>query len=131
MAGCVCAQSIADTIEIRKHKGSERYYYHGLKISTQQVEQIVMQNDSVYRIIQKAKTMQGVSVVLSFSGGFILGWGISSSLLAGEFMPLGVVGGIALIVTSIPFEVSFKNGMRRSIQTYNNGIRRKYLTPAN
>jgi len=127
----VHAQSIADTIEIRKNNGNIRYYYHGLKISEAQLEQIIITNDSAFRIHHRAKIEQGVSLALGISGGFMLGWGISSSFFANELMPMRMVSGIALILISVPFTISYEKGLLRATRVYNEGIRRRYPTPAN
>lgn len=123
------AQSVADTIEIRKNNGNIRYYYHGLKISHEQLGQIVTTNDSAYQIHNRAKIEQGVGVVLGFAGGFVLGWGISSSYLANEIMPVGLASGIALILIAVPFDISHQKGLLRATTVYNDGIRKKYSNP--
>jgi len=46
-------------------------------------------------------------------------------------MPMSMVSGIALILISVPFTISYEKGLLRATRVYNEGIRRRYPTPAN
>ena len=81
--GSALAQTASDTIAVEKNK----YYYHGLQIeSMRQMKSIVANDELALKQVKKAAVTGGFSSVLSYMGGFALGWEIVD-LIRGNFNP--------------------------------------------
>jgi hypothetical protein len=115
------AQLASDTIEVRTKPMRTLYYYHGLRMTDKQLVKLFENNDTAYQLLQSALTYKGLSFVLSLTGGYFLGMGTAQSILSGTLVPLPVMGGITLIVVSIPATITYNRRKLRAVGIYNRG----------
>ena len=111
------AQTANDTIAMEKNK----YYYHGLQIeSMRQMKSLVANDELALKEVKKAAVTSGFSYVLSYCGGFALGYELGSYLF-GNFSPNPYVlaGGVALAGVGIGLGFLADSQLQKGVAIYN------------
>ena len=115
------AQNSSDTITITKSFGT-LYLQKGQRLTPGQLLSITKSNQAAYEEMKTAKTNYDIGTVLSFSGGFMVGWPIGTALGGGD--PNWALAGIgaALIVASIPLSTAYKKHATKAVRIYNRSV---------
>jgi hypothetical protein len=106
-------------LAIYKTFGGVVYEMDTLSISTQQVAMVLKSNPDAYREFELARTNATASSVLGFSGAALVAVPLVTLVANGEANWLLAGGGAALLLASIPFNLSFKNHAANAIELYN------------
>ena len=117
----VFAQTSTDTIEIRKSLGTT-FLQNGKKLTPKQLTEIMQSNPAALESMKKAKSNYGVSSVLGYAAGFLIGWPIGTAIAGGEpeWALAGVGAGIAVV--SIPITSAYNRHAKEAVRLYNTGL---------
>lgn len=115
------AQQGADTIAIEKKFGGYRFSKDGKSLTLNQLSNALESNPEAYQEIQAAKSSYTAAIVISYAGGFLVGWPIGTALGGGE--PNWTLAGIGagLIAVSIPISQGFNKRAKQAVDTFNGG----------
>ena len=118
----VYGQSLADTIQIKKAY-STSFYQNNRKLSPKALLNITASNPEAYKAMKYAKGQSDAAGVMSFIGGFFIGWPIGTALTGGDpEWTLAAVGGL-FVVASIPLSANYKKHTIKAIHIYNDGLK--------
>ena len=114
----VFAQNPSDTIAVEKNK----FYYHGLQIeSIRQMKSIVANDVDALKEVKKANTVVVVADVLSYIGGFAIGYEVGSLFFHG-FNPYVFAGGVAVAGLGIGLSFVANNHLKNGVAIYNENL---------
>jgi len=118
----LCGQTLADTIQIKRGYGVS-FYQKNRKLSPKALLGITYSNLEAYKEMQIAKRNSDASGVISFIGGFLIGWPIGTALSGGE--PEWKLAGIgaALIAITIPMTTAYRKHTIKAVHIYNDGLK--------
>jgi hypothetical protein len=112
--------SNSDSIVIWK----KRLYHKGQPLSNNKMVELLKTNNEAFRKYNSAKAPAVFANLLSYTGGFLIGYPIGTSIGGGDPNWTSAAIGAGMIVFAIPIElISIKN-QKESINIYNNGIKR-------
>ena len=121
-SGLVSAQERADTIRIEKRQVS-RFYYQDFRLKHAQMVLLTKPNPEAYKEMLKAKHKYGTANFLGFTGGFLIGYQISSTLLSKDASWEVSAIGLCLILSTIPFSSSYSYHATNAARIYNGGLK--------
>ncbi|HEY0059795.1 MAG TPA: hypothetical protein VGB56_11735 [Flavisolibacter sp.] len=117
------AQSLADTIYMKNPK-KIFFYRHGVKLTPQQLTEVTATNPEAHKLMRKARTNATVAGVLGFAGGFLIGFPVGTAIGGGK-PNWGLAGaGAGLLLTSVPFSLSYARKAKEAVNIYNSGLAR-------
>ena len=112
------AQNASDTIAVEKN----RLYYHGLQIeSMRQMKSIVANDELALKEVKKASVVAGFSDVISYIGGFAIGYELGS-MIYGRFNPYVFGGGIAVAGLGIGLGYLANSQLKKGAAIYNENL---------
>ncbi len=95
------------------------FYQHGESINMGKLTEILKINPGSYYYLKKAKINNAFNFLLSFTGGFIMGYELGTSL-GGKKINWGIMGcGIGAIGLSVPFSIGAKHNIKKALKIYN------------
>ncbi len=114
--------SQTDSISVEKVFGGFKFEQNDKRIFPNTMLIIMADNQEALSFMKKAKLNYGFSFVLSFTGGFLLGWPIGTAIGGGE--PNWNLAGIGtgLMVAGIPFSRAGDLYSLKAIEIYNSNI---------
>ncbi len=79
-------------------------------------------DEQAYKQIKSAQSTFTMAMILSYAGGFMVGWPIGTAIAGGE--PNWALAGIGagLIVVTIPLIQKFNIQAKQAVDTYNAGL---------
>lgn len=79
-------------------------------------------NEQAYKQIKSAQSTYILAMILSYAGGFMVGYPIGTAFGGGE--PNWAIAGVGagLIVVAIPISQKFSKKARLAVDTYNRGL---------
>jgi len=134
------AQNHADTIRIVRDEVSTDFFYKNKYLTISQLTKIVADNRSAYRLMREAHSLYVASLVLSTTGGAIIGFSLGffvvGKTILGESIPLDVFlpvlgAGTAVTVCGVVCELVANSKIQKGIQLYNKSIRNHNHTTLN
>lgn len=114
-------QSEADTIAVEKKFGGYRFSQDGKVLTLNQLSNILKSNPQAYQEMKTAKSSYAAAMVISYAGGFLVGWPIGTALGGGEANWTLAAIGAGLIAVSIPISQGFNKRARQAVDTFNGG----------
>ncbi|MBK6929738.1 MAG: hypothetical protein IPH12_02340 [Saprospirales bacterium] len=121
-AGIAFAQTSADTIEIKRTAFGTVFRSNGKTLRPRQLLHLTQPNPEAHRYMQKAKTNYDLSFVLSFAGGFLVGYPLGTAIAGGDANWTLAGIGAGLIVVSVPFTVGYTKNAKEAARLYNAGL---------
>ncbi|KAF0201600.1 MAG: hypothetical protein FD170_2606 [Bacteroidetes bacterium] len=115
-------QTTTDTISMKKKSGGFEFYQGENRLTMNQLIMTIKPNEQAYSQIKSAQANYTFALVLSYAGGFMVGYPIGTAIGGGD--PNWLLAGIgaSLIVFSIPLSQSFNTKAKQAIDTYNRGL---------
>jgi hypothetical protein len=116
----VAKNSVVDTIEIYKpNGGSVQYKYKGENLTYDRMKFIVQNNAVATNYLQKAQSSSGLSSVMGYAAGFLIGYPLGT--LIGGGTPNWALAGIGcgILLVAIPISSSANNNIRKAVSTFN------------
>jgi len=118
----VNAQNQPDTITVNKVKGGYQYLMDGKVLTLPELESLLNKNTESSELYKSAKETNGFLSVLSYAGGFLVGYPIGQAIGGGEALWELAAVGAGLIVIAIPIANGVTKKMNKAVQIYNSGI---------
>lgn len=115
----VFSQNSNDSIQIIKIGTNYRYEQHGHLLNLQQMTQIMTTDKEAAKYLKSAKLSNGISVLLGYAGGFMIGYPIGR-YIAGRGANLSMLAvGIGFVIVDIPVSIATKRNLFNAIHRYN------------
>lgn len=111
--------SETDSIEIKLKSGVYRMYQNGQLLNQKSLQRILKVNPQAYQQFRSAKSSNTFATVLSYAGGFLIGWPLGTAIGGGK--PNWAIAGIGagLVGLSIPISIKTKRKFYGAIKEYN------------
>jgi hypothetical protein len=123
------ATVVKDTLEIIRKSLGYQYKYKGEILTLSQIGTILEKNTASAELYKSAKSSSGILNVLSFAGGFCIGYGLAP-VLYGKQPDLALAGiGCGIIAVTIPITRSAENKLKRGVDIYNSNRTQAMVTP--
>lgn len=118
-SGIEKTRSSSDSIEVVINFSGTHFYQHDKQLKPRQLKNLLQSNGQAYRHLNASKPPRVGAVVLSYVGGFMIGWPIGIAIAGGKpnWALAGVGGG--LVAVSIPLTISANRQLRKAINSYN------------
>ena len=115
-------QSETDSISMKKVFGGYQFYQGEKRLNVKQLVNTMKPNEEAYSQMKSAKSSYTTASVISFAGGFMVGWPVGTAIGGGE--PNWTLAGIGagLLVVSIPISQKFNKQAKQAVDTYNLGL---------
>lgn len=115
-------QKTSDSITMKKVFGGYQFYQGERLLKMSDLTITMVLNNEAYKQIKSARSAYTMASILSYAGGFLVGWPLGTAIGGGE--PNWTLAGIGagLIVVSIPIAQSFNKKAKQAVDTYNGGL---------
>ncbi|WP_128397008.1 hypothetical protein [Botryobacter ruber] len=115
------AQVQQSPIVVTKKVGTT-FTLDGVKLSPSQLEDVVRENPEALQEMKVARRNMIPVTVLSYAGGFMVGYPLGSAIGGGtpNWTMAGV--GAGLLALSIPFSVGYSKHAQQAAELYNEGL---------
>lgn len=112
----------SDSIDVISNFYGTRFYYKNQPIKAKDFKVLLQPNAEAYNSYKSARTSNAFSTILSYAGGFLIGWPIGTAIGGGkpEWALAGIGGG--LVALAIPLAISSNKKMKKAVHLYNSGI---------
>lgn len=98
-----------------------KFYYDGLKISSDGVEQIMRSNPNALELLRQGNKQSNGASVVGGIGGILIGWPIGTAIAGGDpVWELAAVGAGISVISAIIYSSANKK-IKRSVELYNAG----------
>ncbi len=121
------SQNPADSIQVKKRLGTV-FQQNGKNLTPRQLVNITQANQEAYSEMRIAKRNYDFGYIIGFSGGFLVGWPIGTSLGGGDPNWTLAAIGAGLIVVSIPFSTGYTKHAKKAVAIYNKSLKTSYLS---
>ena len=117
-------KSSADSIYILKKGLGFKYYHKGNQLNLKGISDLVKSNPEAKKNMRISKGLLAPAYLLSFSGGFMIGYGIGSAISGGK-ANMAVVGpGIGAWAAGIAMGIVSDKKRASAIKKYNAGLKK-------
>ena len=115
-------QTASDSITMKKVFGGYQFYQGERLLKMSDLTITMVLNNEAYKQIKSARSAYTMASILSYAGGFLVGWPLGTAIGGGE--PNWTLAGIGagLIFVSIPITQSFNKKAKQAVDTYNGGL---------
>ncbi|MCK4679307.1 MAG: hypothetical protein KAT48_14330 [Bacteroidales bacterium] len=114
----VTGQNLADTISIEH----SRFYQNGKMLNMKQLVQAVKSNQQAYKKMHSAQGNRTLASILSFPGGFLIGYPVGTAIGGGEPNWVLACVGAGLIAIAIPITITAKKQATEGVKLYNSSL---------
>lgn len=109
-------------IEMKKIFGGYVFYQDSVQVNLKELTKIFKDNPESLRLIKQSRNNNSIYSVLSFAGGFVVGWSLGP-LLNGNNPNWELLGiGVGIIGISIPIAIDGKKKAKKAIDIYNSTL---------
>jgi hypothetical protein len=115
---------LTDSIEFHSSfMGMAKYYSSDRKLAPAEVREYMKVNPEAYKMFNKSRTFNAMSLVFGVVGGFMVGYELGGAL-AGRDVNWGIMGpGLALTGVSIGFDIGSKSSGKKAVRIFNERFR--------
>jgi hypothetical protein len=115
-------QTAVDSISVKQAFGGYQFYQGGKRLAMNQLVNTMKPNEQAYQQIKSAQSTYAMAMIVSYAGGFMVGWPVGAALGGGE--PNWIMAGIGagLIVVAIPISQRYYKKAKLAVGTYNSGL---------
>jgi uncharacterized protein YcfJ len=109
----------AQKIEIKKVFRSYTFSQNDKKLTLNQMQDIMKNNQEAFNLVKSSKTNQTWGMILGAAGGALVGFPIGTTLGGGEPKWALAGAGVALIVATIPIMKNFNKKTTKAVALFN------------
>ncbi|WP_298554476.1 hypothetical protein [uncultured Algibacter sp.] len=109
----------AQKIDIEKVFGGYKYTHNDELVSIGDLASIMESNTEAFELIKKGRTSRGLSAVLGFAGGALVGWPLGTSIRGGDANWTLAGIGAGLIAVAIPISNGSNKKINQAVELYN------------
>ena len=116
-----------DSITATKVFGGYKFEHQGQLVKPKAMLQIMAENQEALVYMKKAKSSYDISMVIGFSGGFLIGWPIGTAIGGGD--PNWILAGVGagLLVALIPISNAANANALKAVEIYNSSQKSAYF----
>lgn len=116
------SQTQTDSISVKKVFGGYQFYQGEKRLNVKQLVNTMKPNEEAYSQMKSAQSSYTTASVISFAGGFMIGWQLGAAIGGGD--PNWAMAGIGagLFVVSIPISQKYNKQAKQAVDTYNLGL---------
>jgi len=116
-----------DSIIASKAFGGYKFEQDGKMLNPKAMLKIMEEDQEALIYMKKAKTNSDLSMVIGFTGGFLIGWPIGTAIGGGD--PNWVLAGVGagLLVLAIPVSKAYNTNALKAVELYNTSQRSAYF----
>ncbi|MFV0390520.1 MAG: hypothetical protein ACK5KP_01325 [Paludibacteraceae bacterium] len=116
-------QNPSDSISTKKVFGGYQFYQGEQILNMNQLANIIKPNEQAYKQIKSARLINTTTMILSYAGGFMIGWPIGTAIAGGD--PSWIMAGIGagLIAVAIPISMSSGKKAKQAVDIFNGGLK--------
>ncbi len=118
----IFGQTASDSITMKKVFGGYQFYQGEQLLKMGDLTSAMVLNKEAYKQIKAAQSTYTMASILSYAGGFLVGWPLGTVIGGGEPNWTLAAVGAGLIVVSIPISQSFNKKAKQAVDTYNGGL---------
>jgi len=98
------------------------FIQNGQHLNPKKLKRALQYDEEAFAVLKKARGNYGFATVLSFAGGFLIGWPIGTAIGGGD--PNWVLAGIGggLLLATIPLAIAYDKGAKRAVTIYNKNL---------
>ena len=116
------AQSLSDTISVKRTFGGVKFERFGTALSPQQVQKMMQPVPAAFEEMKAARANNTAANIIGGAGGFLVGFTLGSALAGDEVnWTMAAIGG-GLVAVSIPFSIKFRQRSTKAVRLYNSGV---------
>ena len=112
---------LKDTIQYQKTGIGYKFMMNNEALTLDKMSDIMQGNQTSLEYIKKAKGTSGILSVLSYAGGFLIGYPIGTMLGGGQPNWTMAAIGCGLIAVAIPIASGADKNLLKAVQAYNHG----------
>jgi hypothetical protein len=101
-------QSDSDTIVIEKNGLDNKYFHNNKSLTYNELQDLLRSNKRAYKLSQQAKSIESITYILGFAGGYCLGYGLFTNIALS-----GV--GVGIILVTLPIAVSASSTLKKAV----------------
>lgn len=110
---------VKDTIQYQKASLSYKFTLNNELLTLKRMNELMQGNPTSMGYYKKAKSTTGIITVLSFAGGFMIGYSLGTMLGGGQ-PNLGLAAvGCGLLVITLPIASSADKNLLKTVKAYN------------
>ncbi len=113
-------QEQLDTISMQKLFSGYAFYQNGERLNTNQVSDVLTSNPEAYEKYEDACSLGLAAGLLSYAGGFLIGWPIGTAIGGGEPNWNLALIGTGLVAISLPLSRGSNKRAVQAIDIFNN-----------
>lgn len=110
-----------DTTRIEHLRGSV-FSHNGMQLTNPQLSGILRSNNQAFEYMEKANANLPGMYILSYAGGFMVGWPIGTAAAGGDPEWGLAAAGIGCILLAIPLANGYKKNALKAVEIYNNDL---------
>lgn len=114
--------ALSDSVTMKKAFGGYQFYSKNKRLNIKQLVETLEPNELAYKEIKAAQTTYTFSMILGYTGGFLIGWPVGTALGGGEPNWTMAAVGAGIIVVAIPISNKFNKQAKSAIDIYNSGL---------
>lgn len=120
--------SQAQYIEVDRVFGGYKYTQNGKQLNLKNLSNAVKGNPEAYKLVNTARTSNGISTFFGAVGGGLIGWQTGKAITGGDFekedwIMLGI--GVGFISVGVPFAFSANKKANKAVEIYNMAVDEK------
>lgn len=119
----LCLPAAAQTgngdLQMKKKFDGPRFYSENRLLKPKEVLTYMQSNDEAYTTFKKAKANYDAAQVFGFIGGALIGYPIGTAIGGGDPQWGLAVGGVGMVLLSIPFTHAFSKHATHAFDLYN------------
>lgn len=115
-------RNTSDSIEIISNFTGLHFYYKDRPLKAKELKILLQSSEDAYSSYKSARASNTISTILSYAGGFMIGWPIGTAIGGGK--PAWALAGIGggLVAVAIPLSISSNKKMKTAVRQYNAGL---------
>ncbi|MGJ8685149.1 MAG: hypothetical protein ACSHWW_11025 [Nonlabens sp.] len=98
-------------------------------LQNSELNDILVLNETAHRLFYDARQYRGISQVMGFAGGFLIGYQLGNLITGKEFNVLQGSIGAGLIGIAIPINIAQNKKIDRAVDIYNDGLSESSTVP--
>ena len=124
----VSGQNKSDTIEVEKSGGGMIFKQNGINLPFSKLLLITKPIPEAYHEMKIARINYDITFLFAFSGGYLIGYNLTSGIGLGRFNWAQAGVGVGLIAIGVPFSHAYYLHVRKAVRLYNNAISQNGLS---
>jgi hypothetical protein len=112
----------AQEVEVKRSFGENTFYQNDKKLNIDQLKELMKNNSEAFDLVKSAKSNQIWGMILSGTGGLLIGLPIGTAIGGGDPEWALAGAGAILVLATIPILKGFNRKTKKAVELYNTGL---------